>query len=86
MARFPFVFRVKQGKHDQPPGPDKVGVFEQAGYWASLRGQTFSLPVSPENAALVETVTIMLNAAYEQGKDDKQAEIRSALGLENDGK
>lgn len=40
------------------------------------------MPGTLENLTVIENVVKMLNAAYEQGKDDAKREVRDALGLE----
>lgn len=81
---FPLVAERHKGKNDQPPTPDAFAVFDARGYWAKLGGILFQAPATmPGSQTMVQHVATMCNAAYEQGKADKLAEIRDALGIES---
>jgi len=82
-ARFPVEAAVRSDAADQPkPAVPQnwVCIFDRSGYWANLGGLTFEMP--EQYLALAERVARMLNAAYEQGKEDAQRDVREALGLD----
>lgn len=80
---FPLVAQRHEGKNDQPPEPDAFAVFDARGYWATLGDIMFQAPATmPGAETMVQHVARMCNAAYEQGKADKLAEIQATLGIE----
>jgi hypothetical protein len=81
-VRFPVKAERHAGSGDIPPGPPTYAIFDANGYWANLGGIFFQMPAKDGNAGTVDGVARMLNAAYEQGRTDAQAEVRQALGIE----
>jgi hypothetical protein len=81
---FPLKVSRHEGKNDRPPEPDAFAVFDARGYWATLGGIMFQAPATmPGAETMVQHVASMCNAAYEQGKADKLADIRQALGIDD---
>lgn len=80
---FPLSASRHKGADDLPPGPDTWAIFDARGYWARIGGYDYEQPADePTSRRNVETVTKMLNAAYEQGRSDKLREIQAVLGIE----
>lgn len=75
-------FPVSAGAHSQG-GAQTVGIFDAYGYWASIDGKGgFELKATVANTNRINRIVSMLNAAYEQGREHAQREIREALGIE----
>ncbi len=80
--RYPVMARVRSDENDQPK-PDKptltVGIFDHHGYWYTIGKGPLVLP--GDNLDLGNKIASMINAAYDQGRDDAKEEIRAALGI-----
>lgn len=82
-VRYPVEAAVRSDANDQPkPAVPQnwVCIFDRSGYWVRLGGEVFETP--GDNLDLGRAVAKMINAAYEQGKDDARREVRAALGIE----
>lgn len=80
MIRFPVEAAVRSDAGDQPKpaAPQNwVCIFDRMGYWARLGGAVFETP--GDNLELAHNVARMINAAYEQGREDQAGAIRDAI-------